>query len=332
MPEGATCHDLIVMGASSGGIDALKVIVGGLPADLPAAVLVVVHMSPDSPRVIADILNRAGPLPCHYAQDQEVIRQGHLYLAPPNDHLLVEPGRLRVMRGPRENRARPAIDPLFRTAAVAYGERTVGVILTGDLNDGTAGLIAVKRAGGIAVVQDPTDALYPSMPQSAMRAVEVDYVVPLDEMASLLCQIADQPVPAETMALLPHEQEENAMVQGPDRGRHRGAAIGTPSGFVCPDCGGGLYEIEAEPLWRFRCRVGHAYTAAVLRAEKAEVVEQALWVALRTLEEKLELHQRMAERAEQQGLALTVSQWREDIGDMERQIDSLGQLLYRQDG
>jgi two-component system chemotaxis response regulator CheB len=332
MPEGATGHNLIVIGASSGGIDALKVIVGGLPAALPAAVLVVVHMSPDSPRVIADILNRAGPLPCQYAQDQEVIRQGHLYLAPPNNHLLVEPGRLRVMRGPRENRVRPAVDPLFRTAAVAYGARTVGVILTGDLNDGTAGLIAVKRAGGIALVQDPADALYPSMPQSAMRAVEVDDVVPLAQMASLLCQVAGQPVPAETAALLPHEQEENAMVQGADRGRHRGAAIGEPSGFVCPDCGGGLYEIEAEPLWRFRCRVGHAYTAEVLRAEKAEILEQALWVALRTLEEKLELHQRMAERAEQQGLVLTASQWREDMQDMERQIDILGQLLYRQEG
>jgi two-component system chemotaxis response regulator CheB len=332
MPEGTTRHDLIVVGASSGGIDALKVIIGGLPAALPAAVLVVVHTSPDSPRLLADILNRAGPLPCQYAQDQEVIRPGHLYLAPPNAHLLVEPGRLRVRRGPRENRARPAIDPLFRTAAVAYGARTVGVILTGDLNDGTAGLTSVKRAGGIAIVQDPADALYPSMPQSAMRAVEVDYVVPLAEMASMWCQVANQPVPAKPTALLPHEQEENAMVQDADRGRHRGAAIGTPSGFVCPDCGGGLYEIEAEPLWRFRCRVGHAYTAEVLRAEKAEVVEEALWVALRTLEEKLELHQRMVERAEQQGRALTASQWREDLRDMERQIDILGQFLYRQEG
>ena len=123
MPEGTTRHDLIVVGASSGGIDALKVIIGGLPAALPAAVLVVVHTSPDSPRLLADILNRAGPLPCQYAQDQEVIRPGHLYLAPPNAHLLVEPGRLRVRRGPRENRARPAIDPLFRTAAVAYGQQ-----------------------------------------------------------------------------------------------------------------------------------------------------------------------------------------------------------------
>jgi two-component system chemotaxis response regulator CheB len=145
---------------------------------------------------------------------------------------------------------------------VAYGARTVGVILTGDLNDGTAGL----------------------------------------------------------------------MVQDADRGRHRGASIGTPSGFVCPDCGGGLYEIEVEPLWRFRCRVGHAYTAEVLLADKAEVVEQALWVALRTLEEKLELHQRMVERAEQQGLALMASKWQEDLRDLEQQIDLLGQLLYRQEG
>jgi two-component system chemotaxis response regulator CheB len=286
------------VGASSGGIDALKVIVGGLPADLPAAVLVVVHISPDSPRLLADILNRAGPLPCQYAQDQDVIHRGHIYLAPPNYHLLVEPARLRVVQGPKENRARPAVDPLFRSAAAVYGPQTVGVILSGDLNDGTAGLMAVKRVRGIAIIQDPTDALYPSMPRSALRAVEVDYVVPLAEMASILRQVIHQPVPAKTTILLPNEQEETATVRDADRGRKRAAAIGTPSAFVCPDCGGGLYEIEDEPLWRFRCRVGHAYTVEVLRAEKAQVLEQALWVALRTLEEKLELHQRMAQRAE----------------------------------
>jgi len=328
--ETAAGHDLIVVGASSGGIEALKVIVSGLPADLPAAVLVVVHTSPESPRLLADILNQAGSLPCQYAQDQDVIRKGHLYLAPPNYHLLVEPGRLRVVQGPRENRARPAIDPLFRTAAVAYGARTVGVILTGNLNDGTAGLVAVKRARGIAIVQDPADALYPSMPQSALEVVQADYIVALSEMAALLLQVIKQPVPTETTTLLPNEQEESAMVRDADRGRQRGARLGPPSAFVCPDCGGGLYEIEAKPLWRFRCRVGHAYTAEVLYAEKAEIFEQALWLALRTLEEKLELHQRMAERAAQRGLALTASQWQEDIRDMEQQIDLLGQILYPQ--
>jgi two-component system chemotaxis response regulator CheB len=330
--EDAAGHDLIVVGASSGGIDALKVIVGGLPADLPAAVLVVVHTSPDSPRLLADILNRAGPLPCQYAQDQDAIQTGHLYVAPPDHHLLVESGRLRVVQGPRENRARPAIDPLFRTAAVAYGARTVGVILSGDLNDGTAGLMAVKRAGGLAIVQDPSDALYPSMPRSALGAVEVDDIVPLAEMATVWLQAIHQPVPTETTTLLPNEQEETAMVRDADRGRKRVATVGTPSSFVCPDCGGGLYEIEEEPLWRFRCRVGHAYTAEVLRAEKAQVFEQALWAALRTLEEKLELHLRMAERALQHGLALTASQWQEDIRDMEQQIDLLGRILYPQQG
>jgi two-component system chemotaxis response regulator CheB len=332
VPAEAAGHDLIVVGASSGGIDALKVIVGGLPADLPAAVLVVVHISPDSPRLLADILNRAGPLPCQYGQDQDVIHRGHIYLAPPNYHLLVEPARLRVVQGPKENRARPAVDPLFRSAAAVYGPQTVGVILSGDLNDGTAGLMAVKRVRGIAIIQDPTDALYPSMPRSALRAVEVDYVVPLAEMASILRQVIHQPVPAKTTILLPNEQEETATVRDADRGRKRAAAIWTPSAFVCPDCGGGLYEIEDEPLWRFRCRVGHAYTAEVLRAEKARVLEQALWVALRTLEEKLEFHQRMAQRAEQQGLALMASQWQEDIRDMEQQIDLLGQVLYPQEG
>jgi two-component system chemotaxis response regulator CheB len=328
----AAGDNLIVVGASSGGIEALKVIVGGLPADLPVAVLVVVHTSPDSPRLLADILNRPGFLPCQYAQDQEVIRTGHIYLAPPNYHLLVEPGRLRVVQGPRENRARPAIDPLFRTAAVAYGARTVGVILSGNLNDGMAGLIAVKRARGIAIVQDPSDALYPSMPQSALGAVEADHVVALSEMAAVWLQVIHQPVPAEATTFLPSEQEETYMVREADRGRKRVAAVGPPSAFVCPDCGGGLYEIEEEPLWRFRCRVGHAYTAEVLRAEKAQVLEQALWVALRTLEEKLDLHQRMAKRAAERGLGLTASQWQADIRDMEQQIDLLGQILYPQQG
>jgi two-component system, chemotaxis family, protein-glutamate methylesterase/glutaminase len=326
--EAAAGHDLIVVGASSGGVEALKVLVGGLPADLPAAVLVVVHVAPDSPRLLAGILDRAGALPCQYAQDQEGIRKGHIYVAPPNYHLLVEPARLRVVRGPKENRARPAVDPLFRTAAAAYGPRTIGVILSGNLNDGTAGLSMVKRAGGIAIVQDPTEALYPSMPQGALEAVEVDYVVPLGEMASVLSQVVNQPVPPETTTVLPHGQEETTMVRDADREPLRAERLGPPSAFACPDCDGVLYEIEDARLWRFRCRVGHAFTAEVLRAEKAEVLEQALWIALRTLEEKVDLQRQMAYRAAQRGLALTASEWQEEVHHMEQQVELLRQLLY----
>jgi two-component system, chemotaxis family, protein-glutamate methylesterase/glutaminase len=183
-------HDIIVMGASVGGVEALANLVAQFPEDLPATIFVVQHISPTAPGRLAQVLDRAGPLPATMAQDCESFELGHIYVAPPDHHLLVKQGCLRVTRGLRENRVRPAIDPLFRSAAVAYGARVVGVVLTGLQNDGTSGLLAIKSCGGIAIVQDPTDALYPDMPLSALEHAKVDYCMPVLKMGALLYRLS----------------------------------------------------------------------------------------------------------------------------------------------
>src|SRR5215203_6547879 len=180
---------LVVIGASAGGIETLRELVAGLPRDFPAAICVVLHSSPQSPGVLGAILTRAGSLPAHNARDRERLEPGHIYVAPPDYHLVIEPGRVRITKGPRENRFRPAIDPLFRSAAQVYGPAAVGVVLTGNLDDGTAGLWVIKQLGGVAIVQDPADAAYPSMPQSAINHVKVDHVVPLQAVAPLLARV-----------------------------------------------------------------------------------------------------------------------------------------------
>jgi two-component system chemotaxis response regulator CheB len=174
-------HDIIVIGASVGGVETLTQLVAHLPEDLPAAVFVVLHISPDAPSVLGRILSRSGPLPARAAQDDEPIQHGRIYVAPPDHHMLVKQGYVSVVRGPKENRPRPAIDPLFRSAAAAYRSRVIGVVLTGLLDDGTAGMLAVKRCGGTAIVQDPEEALYPDMPRSVLETMQVDYVIPVAE-------------------------------------------------------------------------------------------------------------------------------------------------------
>ena len=183
---------VVVIGASAGGLDALRTIVSGLPADFPTPICIVVHTSAQSPGLIDSIIARAGPLPAVVASDHERLRPGHVYLAPADRHLLIEPGVVRLSRGPREHRFRPAIDPLFRSAAQVFGPAAVGVILSGSLDDGTAGLSIIKRLGGIAIVQDPNDALFPSMPASALRHVLVDYCVPLSDIASILVEVTQR--------------------------------------------------------------------------------------------------------------------------------------------
>jgi len=236
-------HDIIVIGASAGGVEALKALIAGLPANLPAALFVVLHIPAQSPSLLPEILSRAGRLAATHAADGAPIRRGQIYVAPPDQHLLVERGRLRVVRGPRENRYRPAVDPLFRTAALAYGPRVVGVILTGALDDGTAGLLAIKQRGGVAVVQDPAEALYSGMPRSALEHVAVDYCMPLAEIAPLLARLIGEPTQEEGMYPMPEELEQEVRLAEIDI-----AALtddehpGTPSAFSCPECGGVLIK------------------------------------------------------------------------------------------
>ena len=204
-------HDIFVIGASAGGVEALSVLARGLPPDFPGSIFVVMHIPAQSHSLLPVILSRYGPLPAVHAVDRDQIKPGRIYIAPPDHHMLLEPGFVRLSRGPRENRHRPSIDPMFRSAAVAYGPRVVGVVLTGSLDDGTAGLLAVKRSGGIAVVQDPEDALYPSMPLSALRNVQVDHRVPMHEAAGLLMRLANTPIAEE--GVLPVPEDINSEVR-----------------------------------------------------------------------------------------------------------------------
>jgi two-component system chemotaxis response regulator CheB len=264
-------------------------------------VLVVQHTHPTSPKLLADILCRAGDIKVSYAEDGQPMELGHVYLAPADRHLLVEPGRMRVVHGPKENLSRPAIDPLFRSAAVHYGPRAIGVILTGSLNDGTSGLAALKECGGISVVQSPEDAHAPEMPASAIRHVAVDHCVPLSEIAPLLVRLVNTPIHPERAAVPEEIKLESEVAAMRADGMSANDKLGTRSTLTCPDCGGVLWEMQDERPIRFRCHVGHSMTAEVLVTQQNEAVERALWLAVKTLEESGALAVRLASAAKEQG-------------------------------
>jgi two-component system chemotaxis response regulator CheB len=289
-------RDIIVIGASVGGVEALRTIAGGLPKDFPASVFVVLHTSPEAPGILADILDRAGTLPASFAVDGERVLPGRIYVAPPDQHLVVEPNRVRLTRGPKENRFRPAVDPLFRSAAQVYGPRVIGVILTGYLDDGTAGLWAVKQLGGTTVVQDPHEALAPSMPASAMRQVRVDHCLPIEEIAPLLVRLASKPLEEEGVYEVPDELDIEVRIAKEATALDAGVLkLGEPSNYACPECHGVLLRIKEENRFRFRCHTGHAYSVESLLAEINEGVEDSLWNAIRSVEENVLLLRSMAE-------------------------------------
>ena len=295
-------HDLIVIGASAGGIEALSELVKDLPAELPAAVFVAVHIPAHSKSTLPKILGRRSVLPALKPEDGEEIRPGRIYVAPPDRHLLIKRGFIHVVHGPRENGSRPAIDPLFRTAARAYGRRVIGVVLSGSLDDGTAGLIAIKKRGGLSIVQDPDEALYPGMPQSAIDNSEVDYILPVSEIGSTLARLAVQPVEEGGEAPMDDEMEMEADIAELDMATlHSREKPGRPSRFSCPQCQGVLWEIDDDDIIRFRCRVGHAYSPEALLAEQSDSVESALWAGLRALEENGALMARMAKAMRDKG-------------------------------
>jgi two-component system chemotaxis response regulator CheB len=260
------------------------------------------HTAPDSPGVLPAIIDRAGPLPAVAAEDGMRLDAGQIYVAPADRHLIVEPSTLRLTRGPRENRARPAIDPLFRTAAQVFGPAAIGVVLTGNLDDGTAGLSVIKQLGGIAIVENPATAMFPSMPEHAVRQVNVDYVVNLAEIAPLLVRLlgvapyerVHVPIPETLEIEMRIAKGENAVDAGVNR-------IGDPSRFACPECHGVLLHIkEAHPL-RFRCHTGHAYSAASLVAALKEGAEDAIWTAVRALDESALLLDHLSGHALERG-------------------------------
>lgn len=284
------------MGASAGGVEALSSVVANLPANLDACVLVVLHIPPAGPSALGPILDRKGPLPARTAHDGEPVASGQVLVAPPNHHLVVEDGHVGLSVGPRENGHRPAIDVLFRTAAAARGPDVIAVVLSGLLEDGAAGAAAVREHGGVVLVQDPGDAVYPAMPRTVIERLGPDAVATAEDLGGLIVKFADA-------ARARHvEGRGDPML---DENERSGVVLGPPSGYVCPDCDGTLYIVEDAALLRFRCRVGHAWGADILLQQQGLSVERALWIALRTLEEKADLSRRLADRAAAEGRPLT---------------------------
>jgi two-component system chemotaxis response regulator CheB len=285
-------RDLVAVGASAGGVEALRALVGGLPESYPGCLLIVLHVPRSAPSALAGILNRSGPLPAGAGRDGEVVRAGRIYVAPADHHLLLTDGHLRLSRGPAENGHRPAVDPLFRSVARAAGRRAVGVVLSGSRDDGAAGLAAIAGRGGTTVVQDPVDALHPWMPRAALDATKPDHVAPAAAIGALLAEITAAPLtpePAPPPDLL--LDAEVAMSASVPPSSDKPAP---PAGFGCPTCGGSLFQIAERPIPRFRCRVGHAWPPETLVDEQTEALEGTLWMALRALREKAELSRRMA--------------------------------------
>ncbi|HZR81705.1 MAG TPA: chemotaxis protein CheB [Candidatus Binatia bacterium] len=289
-------RDLIVVGGSAGSLEAITRVASGLPDDLSATLVVVIHTSPDSPRVLPELIGRSSAFQAGYARDGERLSYGRILVAPPDQHVIVENDVVRLTRGPRENRFRPSVDTLFRTAAASHGDRVIGVVLSGMLNDGTHGLLAIKRGGGVAIVQHASDALYPSMPLSAIANVPVDHVARVDEIPALLAEhVRNGARPGGAkMARKDVAGKENAAFDGNGNGDER--ELGAPAAYACPDCGGALWELEEPGLLRFRCRVGHGYTDQSLLTAQDENLEDALWTALRALEETAALRRRLAGR------------------------------------
>ena len=292
----AVMHDIVVVGASAGGVEALRRFIGALDAEFTGSMFVVLHLPTNAHSSLPDILQRAGNVVVTHAADGAAPEAGQVYVAPPDVHLLLRPGAMRLVRGPTENGHRPAIDPLFRSAADAYGSRVVGVVLSGVLDDGTNGLLAVARRGGITAVQAPEDALYAAMPQNALDSVPVDVVAPARELGATIQRLLAQERP-------PHPPPDGELVDQVEAALEPGALEmrGRPSRFTCPDCGGSLWDVGDEEPSKFRCRVGHSWTTLGLLERQAETLESALWTALRALAERADLARRMRDDAARRG-------------------------------
>jgi two-component system, chemotaxis family, protein-glutamate methylesterase/glutaminase len=300
-------RDIVVIGGSAGSIGSLKEILQGLPRHFAGSILVVIHLAEDFPGFLDEHLTRWSKLPTAHPSDGDAIRRGRVYVARPNFHLTIEDGRMRVLRGPRENRHRPAIDPLFRTAARTYGSRVIGIVLSGQDDDGSAGLYAVKQRGGVAIVQDPKDAEFSIMPRHALEYATPHYILRSADIAQTLVKLVhadeDQTVmstntPSGQNPKSPKKGSESPSRDVPDANRNNAYSDegeGTPSVFACPECGGVLWELKDKNLVRFRCRVGHSYGTESLAHELSHSSETALWAAMRALEEKAAMQRRLAD-------------------------------------
>ncbi|MBZ9857351.1 chemotaxis protein CheB [Mesorhizobium sp. CA13] len=317
-------HSIVVIGASAGGVEALKQVVSDFPAELRAAVFVVLHVGPAS--YLPEILDRIGPLPTYKAMNGATFTVGNIYVAPPGFHLLLHDNHMMLRRGPRENLARPAIDPLFRSAALSYGAQVIGVLLSGALSDGTAGLRAVRAVGGITVLQHPNDALVPDMVQNALRYVEIDHCAPAAELGSLLATLVAEPAgetfpaPAAMRLEAAIATQEHSTMKEEDR-------LGELSVFTCPECHGPLWEIEDGDMIRYRCHTGHAFTSdAIMEAQSAEA-DEILWSLLRAHQQRAEFTRRMADREKAKDRSEIATQLRDRAKEYQADAEVIERIL-----
>ena len=324
-------RDTIVIGASAGGVQALLNLVTELPPNLAAAVFIVLHIPTDAPSMLPEILGRNAQLPVASATNDEEFRPGRVYVAPPDYHLLIERRRIKLVHGPKENFHRPSIDALFRSAAQWAGPRTIGVILTGSRSDGTAGMRAIKQRGGITIVQDPMEALFPSMPASVIHDIKVDYSLPLQRIPALLDHLSRQPADKEGSYPVPENIEIEARIaqqeMDSDELIESVEKLGKVSRLTCPDCHGALWEMYDDEILRFRCHVGHAFSAESLSEGQGQMLEVALWSAVRALEEQMMLAKRIVERARAANFTRAVQLFERRAEQAETHSSTIRQLL-----
>ena len=319
-------HDVVVIGGSAGGVEALKQVCTDLPKDFPAAVCAVLHLSPSSRSFLPELISRASKLPARHPVDGELLKPGTIYIAPPDLHMLVRPGHVILRRGPHENRSRPAINPLFRSAAVSYRSRVIGVVLSGTLDDGAAGLAAIKICGGICVVQDPEDAIWPEMPRNALKHDHVDHKVPIAMLGNLLTRLV-QESPSAPMPPIPTNLILEAKIAALETFMPDQVTLGRPTRLSCPRCGGVLNEITEEGSTRFRCQVGHAFTEEALMAAQNDELERALESAMRIHRDRVSLFRRMQHVSEQQSMPHAAARWQAGADESDHAATLISQVL-----
>jgi two-component system chemotaxis response regulator CheB len=295
--------DIVVVGASAGGVPALQGLVAGLPGTFEGSLFIVLHTGPADRSTLDRILQKSTKLPVVQLRERELrFARGHIYVAMPDHHLILESDTVCLTRGPRENRVRPSIDVLFRSAAYAHGARVVGVVLSGTLDDGAAGLWWIKRRGGAAIVQAPNEAQHPDMPLNALKHAEPDYVLPVSEMGAVLAALGERDADSRSTEAVAEQLEMEVQIAKEKPGLDAGIMqLGKTTPYTCPECHGVLLRLENGGGTSFRCHTGHAYTSSTLLADVTENVEKALWNALRIIEESSLLLGEMARRAGQRG-------------------------------
>jgi two-component system chemotaxis response regulator CheB len=323
-------RDLLAIGTSAGGVEALQYLAARFPADLPASVLMTIHLSGHGQSSLDEILTRAGPLPASFAKHGEVAQRRRIYIAPSGRHLLLDGDRLSLGAGPRENNVRPAIDPMLRAAALCCGHRTIGIVLTGTQGDGASGLWAINQCGGTTVVQDPQDAAFPEMPMAALNKANPQHIVPLAELPALIAQLTN--LPAEEPRAPPANLRLEVEVARTGRSNMTAMdQIGRRSVLACPDCHGVMWEIDEGDLIRYRCHVGHGYTAETMSLGLDDNLRRALASALRALDERVALAERLRSQAMDRGHRHVAQHWASRKREFEDEAEVVRRAFHRAD-